>query len=132
MVVVAAIITRDGKVLACQRSRNSEFALKWEFPGGKIQPGETPRAALARELDEELGIRAKIGSEVCHTRHRYLEMQEPVELIFFEARVESGEIENRIFEGIEWVLPGKLRQMDFLEADRELVEKLATQEVRIS
>jgi 8-oxo-dGTP diphosphatase len=125
VVVVAAIIAREGRVLACQRNRSGKFPLKWEFPGGKVQSGETPRAALARELNEELGVTARVGQEIYRTRHKYAEMPGAVELIFFEARVEGGEIENRIFEQIGWVEPHKLRGMDFLEADREFVEKLA-------
>ncbi|MGB6485210.1 MAG: (deoxy)nucleoside triphosphate pyrophosphohydrolase [Candidatus Acidiferrales bacterium] len=131
MVVVAAIIARDGCVLACQRSRRSKFALKWEFPGGKVQPGETPQAALERELNEELGVRARIGEEIFRTEHKYAQMREAVQLLFFEARVESSEVENRIFEKIEWVEPEKLTEMDFLEADRELIEKLAAREIRM-
>jgi 8-oxo-dGTP diphosphatase len=131
VIVVAAVIARDGRVLACQRSRKSRFALKWEFPGGKVQQGETPEAALERELNEELGVHAKIGKEILRTRHQYEQMREAVELIFFEARIESSEVENRIFEKIEWVEPEKLPKMDFLEADRELIEKLATHEIRV-
>ncbi len=132
MIVVAAVIVREGRVLACQRSRRSRFALKWEFPGGKVQLGETPEAALERELMEELGARAEIGQEIYRTRHKYAEMQEAVELIFFAARVESGEIQNRIFEKIDWVEPKLLKELDFLEADEELIRKLSSGEICIS
>ena len=125
MIVVAAVITRDGRVLACQRSRKSRFGLKWEFPGGKVHAHETPVAALERELEEELGVRAKIGEELFRAQHKYPQMREAVQLIFFKARVEAGEVENRIFEKIEWVEPAKLKEKDFLEADRELIEKLS-------
>ncbi|HKF53060.1 MAG TPA: NUDIX domain-containing protein [Candidatus Acidoferrales bacterium] len=131
MVVVAAIIARNGRVLACQRSRKSKFALKWEFPGGKVQPGETPEVALERELEEELGVRAEIGREILRAQHKYPQMREGVQLIFFRADLGSAEIENRIFEKIEWVEPEKLTDMDFLEADRELIEKLARKEIHI-
>ncbi|MFZ0212317.1 MAG: (deoxy)nucleoside triphosphate pyrophosphohydrolase [Candidatus Acidiferrales bacterium] len=130
MVVVAAIIICDGRVLACQRSRGGKFPLKWEFPGGKVQAGESPEAALERELHEELGIHATIGAEIFRTRHKYAEMPEEVELIFFAAQIESGKLENRIFEKIEWVAPEKLPELDFLEADGELVERLARREYR--
>lgn len=132
MIVVAAVIAREGRVLACQRSRKSRFALKWEFPGGKIQAGETPAAALERELMEELGARAEIGQEIYRTRHKYAEMQETVELIFFEARLGSGKIENRVFEKAEWVEPKRLQEMDFLEADKELIRKLSSGGICIS
>ncbi len=125
MIVVAAVIARDGLILACQRSRKSRFGLKWEFPGGKVQPGETPEAALERELNEELGVRAAVGPEIFRATHKYEQMREAVDLIFFAAHVGPSAVENRIFERIEWVKPEKLKQMDFLEADRELIEKLA-------
>lgn len=125
MIVVAAVIACEGRVLACQRSRESRLALKWEFPGGKVQGGETPVAALERELMEELGVRAEIGQEIYRTRHKYPEMQETVELIFFEARAESKEIQNRVFEKIDWVEPKLLKELDFLEADEELIHKLS-------
>lgn len=131
MVVVAAIVARNGCVLACQRNRKSKFALKWEFPGGKVQSGETPQAALARELEEELGVRAEIGVEIFRTEHKYPQMREGIELIFFGAHLGSAEVENRIFEKIDWVEPEKLKQLDFLEADRDLIRKLASKEIRI-
>jgi 8-oxo-dGTP diphosphatase len=125
VIVVAAVIAREGLILACQRSRKSRFGLKWEFPGGKVQPGEEPRAALERELLEELGVRAAVGQEIFRAAHNYASMREAVELIFFEAHVEPNDVGNRIFERIEWVKAEKLKEMDFLEADRELIEKLA-------
>ena len=131
MVVVAAIIVRDGRVLACQRRRGGKFALKWEFPGGKVQAGESPEAALERELHEELNIRARIGVEIFRVRHRYAEMPEEVELIFFSAQIESEKLQNRIFEKLEWAEPAKLLELDFLEADRELVDRLARQEFQL-
>jgi len=126
MLVVAAVIVREGRVLACQRSRSGKFPLKWEFPGGKVQDGESPQAALARELREELGVSAAIGAEIHRTRHSYAEMREPIELIFFEAAIAPGEIDNRVFERIEWIEPRELSRMDFLDADRELVSKVAS------
>lgn len=130
MRVVAALIAREGRVLACQRSRKGKFALKWEFPGGKVQAGESLEAALERELMEELGVRAEIGREIYRTRHKYAEMREAVELIFFEARVE--EIENRVFEKITWTELKLLKELDFLEADRDLVRKLGNGEIYIT
>lgn len=117
-------------MLACQRSRKGKFALKWEFPGGKVQAGESLEAALERELMEELGVRAEIGREIYRTRHKYAEMREAVELIFFEARV--AEIENRVFEKIAWTEVKLLKELDFLEADRSLARKLGTGEIYIT
>ncbi|HEV2489639.1 MAG TPA: (deoxy)nucleoside triphosphate pyrophosphohydrolase [Candidatus Acidoferrales bacterium] len=132
MVAVAAVIVRDGRVLACQRSRKDRFPLKWEFPGGKIKKGETPQAALIRELEEELGASATIGAEIHRVRHQYPEMANRIEIIFFAARLDEKPIENRIFEKMAWVAPAELRTLDFLEADRELIDKLASGSIPVS
>lgn len=129
MIVVAAVIVRDRKILACQRSVAAKFPLKWEFPGGKVQPNETPEAALARELVEELNVAAKIGPHIFRTRHKYAEMNEPVELLFFAAEIVSGEVENRVFQALKWIEPKKLSELDFLEADRAFIQKLASGEI---
>ncbi|MHB8486001.1 MAG: (deoxy)nucleoside triphosphate pyrophosphohydrolase [Candidatus Acidiferrales bacterium] len=132
MLVVAAVIVRGGHVLVCQRSRSGKFPLKWEFPGGKVQSGESPDAALMRELREELSVEATVGAEIYRTKHKYPEMPSAVELIFFAATIESGEIHNRVFEEISWVTPRELLEIDFLEADRELIAKLATGDIQLS
>jgi 8-oxo-dGTP diphosphatase len=98
--------------------------LKWEFPGGKIEEGEQPRDALRRELDEELGIDAKIGEEVLRTVHEY-PGGGSVELRFFVVHQYRGEIENRIFRDIQWAQRSELPKYDFLEADLPLVRNLA-------
>jgi 8-oxo-dGTP diphosphatase len=122
--VVAALIFKDGKVLVCQRTRHQTMPLKWEFPGGKIEPGEQPRDALRRELDEELGIEAKIGQEVARLRHEY-PGGGSVELRFFVVHEYHGEIENRIFRDVRWSTPSALAKYDFLEADLPLVRDIA-------
>ena len=132
MLVVAAVIVRDRRVLVCQRSRSGKFPLKWEFPGGKVQSGESPEVALVRELREELSVDARIGAEIYRTRHKYPQMPSAVELIFFAATIESDQVDNRIFEAIAWVTPQKLQEMDFLDADREFISKLATGDIPIS
>jgi len=123
--VVAALITRDGKLLVCQRTRHQTMPLKWEFPGGKIEEGEQPRAALRRELDEELGIQATIGDELARIQHEYPNGG-VVELRFYIVREYKGELENRIFKDIQWVVPKDLPKFDFLEADLTLVNDLAS------
>ena len=122
--VVAALITKNGKLLVCQRTRHQTMPLKWEFPGGKIEEREQPRDALYRELEEELGILATIGDEVARIRHEYPNGG-MVELRFFVVREYQGEIENRIFKDIQWAQPGDLPKYDFLEADLTLVRDLA-------
>lgn len=122
--VVAALIVRDHQVLACQRTRHQTLPLKWEFPGGKIETGEQPRNALQRELQEELGIVAKIGDEVSRIHHEYKDGKR-VELRFYRVSEFQGEIENRIFRDVRWVPRRSLPQYDFLEADTELVKQIA-------
>lgn len=122
--VVAALIVKDGKILACQRTRHQVMPLKWEFPGGKIEEGEQPRDALRRELDEELGIEAVVGDEVSRIVHEY-PGGGSVELRFFEVRSYRGEMENRIFNELRWMERSELTKLDFLEADLPLVKDLA-------
>jgi 8-oxo-dGTP diphosphatase len=121
--VVAALVFQDEKILVCQRTRHQTMPLKWEFPGGKIEPGEQPRDALHRELDEELGIDATIGDEVARIRHEY-KNGAAVELRFFAVREYKGEIENRIFKDMRWASRSELPSFDFLEADLGLVQNL--------
>jgi 8-oxo-dGTP diphosphatase len=122
--VVAALILDGDKLLVCQRTRHQTMPLKWEFPGGKIEEGEQPRDALRRELEEELGIQAKIGHEVSRIRHEYPNGG-AVELRFFTVREYSGQLENRIFRDIRWAQRPELLSLDFLEADLGLVRELA-------
>lgn len=122
--VAAALILRGGQVLICQRTRYQPMPLKWEFPGGKIEHGEQPTDALRRELDEELGIEAKIGDEVARIRYLY-KSGGAVELRVFVVQEFRGEPENRIFRDIQWVNLADLPDYDFLEADLELVKDLA-------
>lgn len=98
--------------------------LQWEFPGGKIEPGEEAKAALARELDEELGIRATVGPEVASIRHIYRNGN-GVELHFFLVERYEGELDNRIFRTVQWVDRESLPKYDFLEADKSLVAEIA-------
>ncbi len=126
--VVAALIVKKDRILACQRTRHQVMPLKWEFPGGKIEEGEQPRDALRRELEEELGIEATIGNEVARIHHEY-PSGGAVELRFYEVHTYKGEIENRIFREVRWVERDKLPELDFLEADLALVRDLAAGKV---
>jgi 8-oxo-dGTP diphosphatase len=121
--VVAAVIEKKGKLLVCQRTRHQTMPLKWEFPGGKIEEGEQPRDALRRELEEELGIKANVGDEIARVQHTYPNGA-AVELRFYIVREYSGEMENRIFRDVQWLVPKDLATYDFLEADASLVKDL--------
>ncbi|HET9400659.1 MAG TPA: (deoxy)nucleoside triphosphate pyrophosphohydrolase [Candidatus Acidoferrales bacterium] len=127
--VVAAVIERDGRILICQRRRTGRFPLKWEFPGGKIEGGESPQAALARELFEELGAKAEVGRELYRTEHRYRPADPPFALMFFAAQLEGTAVKSASFEQIAWALPRELPAYDFLEANLELIAKLASCEI---
>ncbi len=127
--VVAALILRPAsggaeEVLICQRKPNQPMALKWEFPGGKIEPGEGPEQALQRELDEELGIHAEIGPALTRIRHNYRNGG-AVDLQFFIVRTFTGELENRIFQQMQWSNFSALPEYDFLAADLGLIRDLA-------
>lgn len=130
IVVVAALIKREGRLLVCQRRADDALGLKWEFPGGKVKAGETLEAALARELSEEVDVTAEIGSQVHSTTFTYGEMNQTVELHFFRATIPNdASLRNLAFEQIAWAEPASLPSYDFLPADRELVERLARGEL---
>ena len=126
--VVAALILRGDEILCCQRTEHQALALKWEFPGGKIEAGETPSQALGRELEEELGIRAEIGREITRVLHTY-QNGNSVNLRFFAIDRYENELQDRIFREIRWVKRGDLPALDFLDADKELVRQLAAGEL---
>jgi 8-oxo-dGTP diphosphatase len=122
--VAAALIVRGSEILIGQRRPDQPMALLWEFPGGKIEAGESPEQALARELDEELGIRATIGPPVTRIRHNYRHGG-AVDLQFFAVREFAGEIEGRIYHQVRWVRLEDLSGYEFLAADRGLIRDLS-------
>jgi 8-oxo-dGTP diphosphatase len=121
--VTAGILVDRGNILACQRVAGADHAGKWEFPGGKREAGENLQNCLRRELDEELGVEARIGSEVWRVKHRY-PGREALELVFYAIAETHGTIRNRVFAALRWVPIGSLSHLDFLAADRAVVEAL--------
>jgi mutator protein MutT len=122
--VVAGLIRHVDALLICQRHRDGAFPLKWEFPGGKVEPGETYAESLRRELREELGIEACIGSELYRVRHNYPEAY-TVELLFYHIPALHGVVRNYAFEQVRWEALTRLPEFDFLEGDAELIALLS-------
>jgi 8-oxo-dGTP diphosphatase len=125
ILVVAAVLVEEGRgVLLSQRKSGTHLAGAWEFPGGKVEPGEDPRAALARELHEELGIDAAIGAPVEITFHAYAE--KTVLLLFFEATRTPGSSEPRALDvaDVRWAQVHELRDEDFPPADVDVLAKV--------
>jgi 8-oxo-dGTP diphosphatase len=126
--VVAALILRgEGdtrEIFICQRRPDQPMGLKWEFPGGKIEPGEGPEEALIRELTEELAITATIGPLVTTIRHNYRNGG-AIEVAFFLVHEFEGEMTNRIFQQMLWSPIAALPDYDFLAADLNLIRDLA-------
>ena len=124
LLVSAGIILRDKRILIGQRPKGGRHSLKWEFPGGKVEPGETPRQALVRELAEELRIEAKAGAELARYEHEYATGSR-VHLLFFLVSEFCGEPEAQVFEQICWVDLTDLPSLDFLAGDLDFVKRLA-------
>ena len=119
--VVAAIIERNGEVLICQRQPWQSHPLKWEFPGGKVEAGESPRQALARELSEEVGIQNATGAEIARYTFRY-PGKRPILLIFLRVQSFTGEPQNLVFRQMRWEPSNRLADFDFVEGDRNFLE----------
>jgi 8-oxo-dGTP diphosphatase len=122
--VVAAVIERAGAVLICRRRPDQSHPLKWEFPGGKVEPGETPAQALARELEEELGICGAAGEEMALYPVAY-PGRAPIELIFMRVRSYTGAPRNLIFQEMRWAPVTKLTEFDFIEGDLRFIHEWA-------
>lgn len=121
--VAAGILSRGGRFLVCQRRGGAAFPHKWEFPGGKIEAGEDARAALVRELKEELDVAVESAREVFRHVHVYAGGTR-VELAFFAVQAYRGEPRNRVFRRIAWVAAHELEGLDFLEGDLPLIREL--------
>lgn len=122
--VVAALILRGEEVFICQRKAGTAMGLQWEFPGGKIEAGESPQQALRRELEEELGINAKIGPYIAEIQHNYRNGGS-IHLRFFAVHQFEGEFQNRVFEDMRWAQLRDLPAYNFLAADRKFIRDLA-------
>jgi 8-oxo-dGTP diphosphatase len=128
--VAVGIIVRENKVLLCQRKKSSPYGLQWEFPGGKVEKGETIEACLRRELHEELGITAEVGG-LFHQQFCEYPDAGQFDVFYYFVPKFKGEIKNRCFESYGWVSVYDLQQFDILEGNREAVQKLVELYVQI-
>ena len=110
-------------VLLCQRKKSARYGLKWEFPGGKVEEGETIESCLRREIHEELGIDAVIG-ELYHRQHYVYPDSGTFDVFYHNVPAFSGTIINRVFESYAWVPILKLAEYDILEGNKKVVSKL--------
>lgn len=124
LTVVAGLLVDGGRILACRRRSDQDHASKWEFPGGKVEPGEDPRDALVRELREELAINATLGDEFLRYEFDY-PGKKPIELIFYWIAGYHGELNGDLFGEVRWTAPAELADLDFLEGDARVVAELA-------
>src|SRR5215471_3470978 len=121
IVVLAAVIERDGRFLVTRRLDHGHLPGVWEFPGGKCEAGESHEACLARELMEELGVRAAIGDEIIVIEHAYPDRT--VRLHFRHAAI-AGDPQALLGQQIQWVARGALDTLEFPAADRALIDRL--------
>src|SRR5215472_9437380 len=126
VLVAAAILVEDGRVLVTQRKTGTHLAGAWEFPGGKVEAGEDPREALRRELREELGIDARVGEIVDVTFHRYDEAEKAVLLLFFDAVRVAGSPAPQALDvaAFMWATAGELDPAAFPPADVAVLSKV--------
>lgn len=120
--VVAGVIQRDDRYLIGRRLPEDNYGNLWEFPGGKIEPGETTRQCLQRELMEELGVETEIGALICT-----VQPSERFHLTVHRARILEGELELREHSELIWVTLEEMETFDLLPADRPIIEVLASE-----
>jgi 8-oxo-dGTP diphosphatase len=128
---VAAVIERkDRRILIGQRRKTDSSPLKWEFPGGKLEKGETPEVALRRELREELRATLSKCVELGRVQHKYADRDELFEIQFFAVALENYEVQPIAFEQIAWIFPKELGEYDFLAANKQIIARLATGNIK--
>lgn len=120
--VVAGFLKKDGKILVGQRPVNNSLPGQWEFPGGKIEPGETPEQALVRELQEELGIDAEVGDLKLACTHSYGEVG--ILILFYEILFWKGQPKAQHHMMLEWIHPEELKHRNIPEANRKILDRI--------
>ncbi|MGG1218228.1 8-oxo-dGTP diphosphatase MutT [Priestia endophytica] len=125
--VVAAIIKDKDRILIAQRNSKDHLAGKWEFPGGKIEPGETPEECLAREIREELRIDVEIGS--FYDDNVFGSKDQAIHLLFYWAEVMNGEVTSVVHDDVKWITIKELARFDFAPADIPIVKRLERENI---
>jgi 8-oxo-dGTP diphosphatase len=120
--VAAAVLEKEGKILVAKRRQKDSLPGKWEFPGGKIEPGETPEECLRRELEEEFAILAEIGEFICCSSFHYPHLS--IELLAYKAKHRRGIFELKAHDEIRWVTKEELIEIDFSDADLPIVQRI--------
>lgn len=120
--VVAALMRRQGKVLVGKRPEGASLAGRWEFPGGKIELGESPEEALGRELREELGVEAEIGPLKFAATHTY--GKTGILFLFYEVKYWKGQIKTQQHMDLKWVAPKELRELELPEANSKFLTQI--------
>jgi len=120
--VVGAMLEKDGRYLITQRPPTASLPLLWEFPGGRVEAGETDQAALARELAEEMGIAVQVGDRCIHVEHAYEGYD--IDFCVYRGALVSGPIKNLKVHAHRWVLPEELDRYEFPPADEKSIAKL--------
>lgn len=125
LVVAGLMVHADGRVLITQRRADQALPLQWEFPGGKVEPGEAPTAALARELDEEIGVTVEVGRIWDVLFHAYPAFD--LVMLVYACRIVDGEPRAVEVADVQWVPRAELPAWDILPADRPLVDRLVSE-----
>jgi 8-oxo-dGTP diphosphatase len=127
LVVAGLILGDDGRILITQRRADQALALQWEFPGGKVEPGEAPVAALVRELREELGVTVAVGRIWDVLFHAYPAFD--LVMLVYACQIVDGSPRAVEVADLAWVAPPELTRWDILPADRPLVERLSVEKL---
>jgi len=123
--VTAAVLVREGRVLAARRPEGASRGGLWELPGGKVEPGESRAACLCRELREELGIEVQVGQPLCSVTHDYPDLR--VHLHAFRCTWARGTLRPTAHDALRWLGPDELWDVSWSEADRPIVERLSAE-----
>jgi len=125
--VTAAIIKDENRLLISKRHSKDTLGGKWEFPGGKIEPGETPKECLVREIKEELGVEVKIGP--FYDENVYSSQDHDIHLLFYWAEVITGKVIPVVHDDLKWTTIEELANFDFAPADIPIVKRLMKEDI---